>query len=53
MCVEIYEEIPIYGYLKVHKQLQEDGFDVSINTVHKYRKELGLKAILAVKAPNY
>jgi len=51
--IKIYEEIPIYGYLKVHKQLQEDGFDVSINTVHKYRKELGLKAILAVKAPNY
>jgi len=50
--IKIYEEIPIYGYLKVHKQLQEDGFDVSINTVHKYRKELGLKAILAVKAPN-
>jgi len=48
----IYEEIPIYGYLKVYKQLLEDGFDVSINTVQKYRKELGLRAILAVKAPN-
>jgi len=41
---KIYEEIPIYGYLKVHKQLLEDGFDVSPNTVHKYRKELGLKS---------
>jgi len=30
----------------------EDGFDVSVNTVHKYRKELGLRAVLAVKPPN-
>jgi putative transposase len=48
---EIYEEIPIYGYLKVHQQLLEDGYSVCENTVHKYRKELGLKAVLAVKAP--
>lgn len=50
--LRIYEEIPIYGYLKVHKQLLEDGFDVSVNTVHKYRQALGLKAILAVRVPN-
>lgn len=36
----------------MHQQLLEDGFDVSINTVQKYRKELGLKAVLAVRAPN-
>lgn len=48
----IFTEIPIYGYLKVHQQLLEDGFKVSANTVHKYRKELGLRAILAVRAPN-
>lgn len=42
-------DIPIYGEKKVHKQLQEDGFNVSLNTVSKYRKELGLKAVLAVK----
>ena len=48
----IFEEIPIYGYLKVHQQLLEDGFDVSANTVQKYRKELGLKAVLSVRAPN-
>jgi putative transposase len=48
----IFEEIPIYGYLKVHQQLLEDGFDVSANTVQKYRKELGLRAVLAVRAPN-
>ena len=48
----IYEEIPCYGYIKVYKQLLEDGFSVSPNTVQKYRKELGLRAILAVRAPN-
>lgn len=47
----IYNEIPIYGYLKVHKQLLEDGFIVSPNTVQKYRKELGLRAVLAIRAP--
>jgi len=49
---KIYEEIPVYGYLKVHRQLLEDGFSVSPNTVQKYRKELGLRAVLAVKSPN-
>jgi len=48
---KVYEEIPSYGYLKVHQQLLEDGFIVSANTVHKYRKQMGLRAILAVKAP--
>jgi len=48
----IHSEIPIYGYLKVHQQLLEDGFDISPNTVQKYRKEMGLKAILAVKMPS-
>ena len=45
----IFEEIPIYGEKKVHQQLLEDGFSVSLNTVSKYRKELGFRAILAVK----
>ncbi len=44
-----YEEIPIYGENKVHQQLLEDGFSVSLNTVSAYRRELGLKAILAVR----
>lgn len=48
---KIYAEIPSYGYLKVHQQLLEDGYCVSPNTVQKYRQELGLRAILAVKAP--
>lgn len=46
---KVYEEIPIYGEKKVHQQLLEDGFSVSLNTVSAYRRELGLKAILAVR----
>jgi putative transposase len=49
---KIFEEIPIYGAKKVHQQLLEDGFDVSLNTVSSYRQQLGLKAILAVKQAN-
>jgi len=47
----IFEEIPIYGAKKVHCQLLENGFNVSLNTVTSYRKELGLRAILAVREP--
>jgi len=46
---KIFEEIPIYGEKKVHQQLLEDGFKVSLNSVSKYRRELGLKAVLAVR----
>ena len=49
---KVYEEIPSYGYIKVYHQLLEDGFSVSLNTVLAYRKELGLRAILAVRPPN-
>ena len=47
----IFEEIPIYGAKKVYHQLKENGFNVSLNTVASYRKELGLRAILAVREP--
>jgi putative transposase len=50
--VKIFKEIPCYGYLKVHKELLERGFSACINTVREYRKQLGLKAVLAVRAPN-
>ncbi|BCD89869.1 hypothetical protein fh0823_00080 [Francisella halioticida] len=50
--IQIHEEIPCYGYIKAHKQLIEDRFSICENTVQKYRKELGIKAILAVKKPN-
>jgi putative transposase len=44
--------LSMYGSLKVHQQLREDGFTISVNSVAKYRKELGLKAVLAVKTIN-
>jgi putative transposase len=49
---KVFEQIPIYGEKKVHKQLLEDGVKVSLNTVARYRQELGLKAVLAVKQVN-
>lgn len=49
---KIHDEIPFYGYIKAHRQLLEDGYSISENTVHKYRQELGIKAILAVKKRN-
>ena len=47
--LQVFEEIPIYGEAKAHRQLLEQGCSVSVNTVSKYRKELGIKAVLAVK----
>jgi len=49
---QIFEDIPIYGEAKVHQQLLEDGYQVSLNTVSAYRQELGLKAVLGVKPIN-
>jgi len=49
---EIFKEIPIYGEKKVHHQLLEDGYNVSLNSVSRYRKEMGLKAVLAVRPIN-
>ena len=49
---KIHDEIPCYGYIKAHRQLLEDGYSISENTVHKYRQALGIKAILAIKKPN-
>lgn len=49
---KVFEQIPIYGEKKVHEQLLEDGIKVSLNTVARYRQELGLKAVLAVKQVN-
>ena len=47
----IFAEIPIYGAKKVHCQLKENGFSVSLNTVAVYRKQLELRAIIAVRDP--
>ena len=49
---KVFEQIPIYGEKKVHQQLLEDGYKVSLNTVARYRQELGLQAVLAVKQVN-
>jgi putative transposase len=49
--VELHSEIPIYGQAKVYHQLLDEGFKVSENTIAKYRKELGLRAILALNRP--
>jgi len=49
---KIFKEIPIYGERKVHQQLLEDGYNVSLNSVSRYRKEMGLKAVLAVRPIN-
>jgi len=48
----IFKETPIYGYNKVRQKLLEKGYNACPNTVAKYRKELGLKAFLAVRAHN-
>ncbi|CAB5500642.1 hypothetical protein [Bathymodiolus thermophilus thioautotrophic gill symbiont] len=34
---KVFEHIPIYGEKKVHQQLLEDGYKVSLNTVARYR----------------
>jgi len=49
---KIFTDIPCYGYIKVQKELEERGYNVCINTVRQYRKQLGLKAVLAVRPPN-
>ncbi len=46
---KVFTQVPIYGERKVHQQCLEDGLQVSLNTVSKYRNQLGLKAVLAVK----
>jgi len=46
---QVFEKTPIYGAKKVHQQLLENGVSVCLNSVATYRKELGLKAVLAVK----
>jgi len=46
---KVFEKTPIYGAKKVHQQLLENAISVCLNSVATYRKELGLKAVLAVK----
>ena len=46
---KVFKKVPIYDAKKMHQQLLEDGIDIYSNSVATYRKELGLKAVLAVK----
>lgn len=41
----IYTECPFYGYRKVHQSLLERGFNIGMNRVRDYMRELGLKVI--------
>lgn len=43
------DDMAIYGEEKVYRQLLEEGYSVSLNTASKYRQELGIKAVLALK----
>jgi len=49
--VEISEDefMCVYGEEKVYRQLLSEGYKVSLNTVSRYKRELGIKAIVAVK----
>jgi hypothetical protein len=38
--------------MKVYQKLLEDGYKVSLNTIARYRQELSLKAVLAIKQVN-
>ena len=40
----------VYGEKKVHQQLLSEGYNVALNTVSRYRQELGIKAVVAVKS---
>ena len=50
--IEVHNTYPCFGYIKAHRQLRQEGYHVCENTVQKYRKELEIKAVLAVKPPN-
>ncbi len=45
----LHEKTWIYGGRKVHHILNQNGHNISLNTVFKYRKELKIRAIVAVK----
>lgn len=41
--INIYEEMPFYGYRRTYHELLNDGYKVGINTVRKLRNDLSLK----------
>ena len=46
---EIHTEIPSYGYRRQYKQLSEEAYNISPETVRKYMRVLGLEAIYPKK----
>jgi len=40
---EIYSEISIYGYRRIHKQLKEEGFKIGHNKVHRLMNKMHKK----------
>lgn len=51
--IEIYKEIPFYGYIRTQKELIERGYSCSVKEVRNIRQELGLKTLIPEKQPNY
>lgn len=44
--IEIYKEIPFYGYIRTQKELEIRGFNCSVKEVRKIRKELDLQTLI-------
>ena len=42
---EIYSEISIYGYRRIHKQLKEEDFKIGHNKVHRLMKLMNIKGL--------
>lgn len=51
--IEIYKEIPFYGYIRTQKELEIRGFNCSVKEVRKIRKELDLQTLIPQKQANY
>jgi len=45
----LHEKFYTYGGRKIHYELNQRGYSISLNTVFKYRQKLGIRAIIAVK----
>lgn len=46
---ETYSEMPFYGYRKIHQSLLSVGYQIGVNRVRDYMRELGLKTIYPTK----
>lgn len=42
---EIYTKCPFYGYRRIQRQLKREGEAVGANTVAKYMREMGIRAV--------